>query len=98
MARTLFINADVRITHGDQEIKVTGHDHRIEVSHSSIRFFMKTVRTMSSVTYPRLLTLDQMLRDSGLTVVLKTKYFCLKILGLNGSKWVRMALRFILTS
>lgn len=96
MRRPLLLTADVRITQGGQEIRVTGHDHRIEVSPSSIRFLLKTFRRASAVTYPRVLTLDQILRDSGLTVVLKSQYFRLTILGVNARKWVRMVLRCIL--
>ena len=98
MTRPLFVHADVRITQGDEEIRVRGQDHRIEVSHSSIRFLLKTVRRLSAVSYPRVLTLDQMLRDLGLTVFLKTKYMYFALLGVNARKWVRLVLRFVLPS
>ena len=98
MAAFFLVNADLRITHGDEVITVKGHGEKIEVSHSSIRFFFKTLRNSFAVKYKNVLAIDQLLRGLGLTVVLKTKYLCFKILGVKAGKWVRFAFRFVLPS
>jgi len=98
MTTSLLVEANLRITDGDEVVTVKGHGKRIEVSHSSIRFFFKALRNSFSVRYKNLLAIDQLLRILGLTVVLKTKYFCFTILGVNAGKWVRFAFRFILPS
>jgi hypothetical protein len=98
MARPLLVYADLHITHGDEVVRVKGHGERIEVSHSSSRFLLKALRRSFALDYAHLLDLDQTLRNLGLTVVLRTRYLCLTILGINARKWVRFAFRLILPS
>lgn len=98
MTRPLVVKADIRISQGDEEIRVLGHGNQIEVFHPSIRFFFKTTRRTFSIRFDHILTLDQALRDLGLTVVLKTQYLCFRILGINSRKWMRFVFRLILPS
>lgn len=96
MSRPLFVKADLRITRGDEEIRILGHGDQIEVFHPSIRFFFKTMRRTCFLRFDHILTLDQSLRHLGLTVVLKTRYLCFRILGINSGKWTRFVFRLIL--
>lgn len=98
MTRPLVVKADIRITQGEEEIRVLGHGDQIEVFHPSIRFFFKTMRRTLSIKSDHILTLDQTLRHLGLTVVLKTRYLCFRILGFKSRKWMRFVFRLILPS
>ena len=96
MARPVIVYADLQLTHGGDSINIKGQGDRIEVSHSSIRFLFKVSRKTFPMKYAQFIVLDQSLRLLGLNVILKTKYFCFTILGVNARKWVKLALRFIL--
>jgi len=96
MTRPLVVKADIRITLGDEEFRVLGHGDQIEVFHPSIRFFFKTMRRTFAIRCDHILMLDQALRHLGLTVVLKTRYLCFRILGFNSRKWMRFVFRLIL--
>jgi hypothetical protein len=96
MARPYLVYADLDVTHGDELVRVKGYGDRIEVLHSSMRFFLKVLRKSYTLRYSDIVALDHSLRRLELTVGLKTNYFCITILGANARKWVRSAFRFVI--
>jgi hypothetical protein len=96
MVKTPQVDVDLLITHGDEAIWVKGRGDSIEVYNQNILFFLRSFRKTLPVTYAQYSALDKFFNRIGLSVVLKTSYVNLTILGLKAKSWVKYLLRHIL--
>ena len=96
MVKTPHVDVDLLITHGDEAIWVKGRGDSIEVYNQNIIFFLRSFRKTLPVTYAQYSAVDELFNHIGLSVVLKTSYIKLTILGLKSKNWVKYLLRHIL--
>jgi hypothetical protein len=96
MAGSSLVYADLRLTHGNELVRVTGGGDRIEVSHRSLRFLLRALRQSYLFKYKHFLAVDQALRELGVSVVVKTNYASITVLGVNAKQWVRSVLGYLL--
>lgn len=90
------VDIDLLITHGDEAIWVKGHGDSVELYNQNILFFLRSFRKALPVTYAQYSALDKVFNRIGLSVVLKTSYINLTILGSKAKNWVKYLLRYIL--
>lgn len=96
MVKTPQVDVDLLITNGDEAIWVKGRGDSVEVYNQNILFFLRSFRKTLPVTYAHFSAFDRFLNRIGFSVVLKTSYIRLTIMGVNAKKWVKHLVRYIL--
>jgi hypothetical protein len=96
MIKTPQLDVDLLVTHGDEAIWVKGRGDSVEVYNQNISFFLKSFRKTHPVTCAQFSAFDQLLTRTGLSVVLKTSYIRITIMGVNAKNWVKFIIRHIL--
>jgi hypothetical protein len=94
--KTPLVNIDLLITHGDEAIWVKGRGDSVEVYNQNILFFLRSFRKTLPVTYAQYSAFDKFLNSIGLSVVLKTSYVHLTIMGVKAKNWVKYLIRYTL--
>ena len=96
MVKTPQVDVDLLITHSDEAVWVKGRGGSVEVYNQNILFFLRSFRKSLPVTYAQYRAIDKFLNRIGLSVILKTSYIRLTIMGVNAKKWVKYLIRHIL--
>jgi hypothetical protein len=96
MVKTPHVDVDLLITHGDEAIWVKGRGDSLEVYNQNILFFLRSFRKTLPVTYTNYSALDKLLNRIGLSVVLKTSYIRITVMGVKAKNWVKYIIRYIL--
>jgi hypothetical protein len=90
------VDVDLLISHGDEAIWVKGRGDSVEVYNQKILFFLRSFRKTYPVTYAQYSALDDFLVRVGLSVMLRTSYVHLTIMGVKAKNWVKYLIRRIL--
>jgi hypothetical protein len=90
------IHADLRITQGDDVIRVRGRGDTIEVHNWSVGFFWRYFKKSAPLTLRKYKSLDEKTRRSGLNVMLKTNYLRVVVLGDKTRTWIKFLIKMVL--
>lgn len=96
MVKTPQVDVDLLITNGDEAVWVKGRGDVVEVYNQNILFFLRSFRKTHPVTYAQYSDLDNFFNRMGLSVMLKTSYIHLTIMGAKAKNWVKYLVRYIL--
>jgi hypothetical protein len=96
MVKTPQVDVDLLMTHGDEAIWVKGRGDSLEIYNQSILYFLRSFRKTLPVTQTQYSALDDFLSRIGLSVILKTSYIRLTVMGLKSKKWIKYLVRYIL--
>jgi hypothetical protein len=94
--KTPLVNIDLLITHGDEAIWVKGRGDSVEVYNRNILLFFKTFRKLHPVTYAQYSYFDNLLKRIELSIVVRTSFIRLTIMGVKVKNWVNYIMRYIL--
>ena len=96
MVKTPQVDVDLLITNGDEAIWVKGRGDSVEFYNPNILFFLRSFRKTPPVTFTQYSALDKFLIRIGLSVVLRSSYVRLTIIGFKTKNWVKYLIRYIL--
>ena len=96
MVKTPQVDVDLLITNGDEAFWVKGRGDSVEFYNQNILFFFRSFRKTPPVTYAQYSALDDFLVRVGLSVMLRTSYVHLTIMGVKAKNWVKYLIRRIL--
>lgn len=96
MVKTPQVDVDLLITNGDETIWVKGRGDSVEVYIQNILTILRSFRKTFPVTYAQYSTIDRFLLRIGFSVVLKTSYVRLTIMGVKAKNWVKCLIRYVL--
>jgi hypothetical protein len=94
--KTPLIDVDLLITHGEEAVWVKGRGDVVEVYNQNILFFLRSFRKTHPVTYAQYSEIDNFLKRIGLSVMLKTSYIRLTVVGVKTKNWVKYIVQHIL--
>ena len=98
MVKTPQVDVDLLITHADEAVWVKNRGDSIEIYNQNILFFLRSFRKSLPLTYAQYSAIDRFINRMGLSVMIKTSYIRLTIMGVNAKKWVKHLVRHTLSS
>lgn len=90
------IEADLRITRGEDVIRVRGRGDVIEVKVGSVGLLRRYLRSVAALTFEKYNNLNDVFCRLGFNVVLKTNFFSVFVLGQRTKRLVRYVVKMIL--